>query len=99
MSELSYPEKRKLLAQLLEKKKRTRKSAPFSFAQERLYFLDQLQPNSSLYNLPVSFRLQTSLNVGFSPMVPDAHSHQLRLGRNSAAGGLLAGRPFGRLRT
>jgi amino acid adenylation domain-containing protein len=63
MSELSYPEKRKLLAQLLEKKKRTRKSAPLSFAQERLYFLDQLQPNSSLYNLPVSFRLQTSLNV------------------------------------
>lgn len=63
MSELSYQEKRTLLAQLLEKRNRTRKTAPLSFAQERLYFLNQLQPNSSFYNLPISFRLQAGLNV------------------------------------
>jgi non-ribosomal peptide synthetase component F len=63
MPELSYPEKRKLLAELLEKRNRTRKTAPLSFAQERLFFLDQLQPNSALYNLPVSFRLQTRVDV------------------------------------
>jgi non-ribosomal peptide synthetase component F len=51
MSELSYPEKRKLLADLLEKKNRTRKTAPLSFAQERLFFLDQLRERISKLNI------------------------------------------------
>ncbi len=37
--------------------------APLSFAQERLWFLDQLQPGQSLYNEPYAFHLQGSLNV------------------------------------
>jgi len=34
-----------------------------SFAQQRLWFLDQLNPNSNAYNVPVSARLEMKLNV------------------------------------
>jgi aspartate racemase len=34
-----------------------------SFAQERFWFLEQLDPDSSAYNVPVAFRLTGSLNV------------------------------------
>ncbi|MCT7967810.1 amino acid adenylation domain-containing protein [Laspinema sp. D1] len=36
---------------------------PLSFAQQGLWFLDQLQPNSSFYNLPLALRLSGQLNV------------------------------------
>ncbi len=35
---------------------------PLSFAQERLWFLDQLTPGSAAYNLPVAMRLSGSLH-------------------------------------
>jgi hypothetical protein len=36
--------------------------APLSFGQERLWYLEQLEPNSPLYTMPVAFRLLGTLN-------------------------------------
>src|SRR5260221_10007970 len=36
---------------------------PASFAQEGLWFLDQLKPESAAYNIPVAIRLRRRLDV------------------------------------
>ncbi len=40
-----------------------KQAIPLSFAQGRLWFLDQLQPGTATYNIPVAVRLQGHLNV------------------------------------
>ena len=37
---------------------------PLSFAQQRLWYLDQLVPNTPVYNLPEAFRLTGRLDIG-----------------------------------
>lgn len=38
-------------------------SVPASFAQERLWFLDRLQPGSPLYNIPAAWRIKGPLDI------------------------------------
>ncbi|MCI0399626.1 MAG: amino acid adenylation domain-containing protein [Chloroflexi bacterium] len=59
---LSAHEKRALLAELLKQKASQPDTYPLSFAQQRLWFLDQLQPGSPVYNIARAMRIHGPLN-------------------------------------
>ena len=44
------------------KKAKREEEMPLSFAQQRLWFIDQFEPNSSFYNVPAALRLSGRLN-------------------------------------
>ncbi|HEX7243518.1 MAG TPA: condensation domain-containing protein, partial [Longimicrobiaceae bacterium] len=60
---LSAEEKRRLLAQLLQQKATRATRFPLSFAQQRLWFLHQLDPASPLYNMFSASRLHGPLDA------------------------------------
>ncbi|PWU16006.1 MAG: hypothetical protein C5B50_14295, partial [Verrucomicrobia bacterium] len=55
--------RRQLLERKLRKLADGPRVAPLSFAQQRLWFLDQLEPNRPLYNLPVLVQFKGKLDV------------------------------------
>lgn len=60
---LSSEEKRALLQKLLNQKNENIKMYPLSFKQEGLWFLQQLKPESALYNSPFAVSLKGKLDV------------------------------------
>jgi len=63
LDQLTAEQKRALLAQLLQEKATQPKSYPISFAQQRLWLLDQLEPNNPAYNIMSAYRLVGHLSI------------------------------------
>jgi hypothetical protein len=59
---LQPAEKRALLAELLRAKAAKARKLPLSFAQQRLWFLDQLDPANASYNISRAIRLEGALD-------------------------------------
>jgi amino acid adenylation domain-containing protein len=59
---LSRSEKQELLRKILLEKIGQARTAPTSFAQERLWFIDRMEPGSAVYNISVAWRLAGALD-------------------------------------
>ncbi|HEY3861976.1 MAG TPA: amino acid adenylation domain-containing protein [Verrucomicrobiae bacterium] len=60
---LTAEKNRAKLAERLRLASSRDEQGPLSFAQQRLWFLDQLEPNTPLYNIPSVTRLSGPLNI------------------------------------
>ncbi|MFL6234239.1 MAG: condensation domain-containing protein, partial [Thermoanaerobaculia bacterium] len=60
---LGYPRREGRWAPLAAHPRQPGEPLPLSFAQERLWFLDQLQPGSPAYNMPIAVRLRGRLDT------------------------------------
>ncbi|MEX2286658.1 MAG: amino acid adenylation domain-containing protein, partial [Planctomycetaceae bacterium] len=56
-------DRRRQLEALLRKKAQKSRSFPLSFAQQRLWLLEQLDPGNPVYNIPLAIRLTGALNI------------------------------------
>jgi len=56
-------ERRELLARLLQRRAQEPRSCRLSFAQARLWFLEQLRPGTPVHNIPAAFRLLGALDA------------------------------------
>ncbi|HZH31547.1 MAG TPA: amino acid adenylation domain-containing protein [Pyrinomonadaceae bacterium] len=63
MTGMSLAQKRELLARMLREKAAAPKKYPLSFAQQRLWFLDRLEPGNSFYNIPLALSFNGRLDV------------------------------------
>lgn len=63
LDQLTAAEKKALLARLLAEKAAQPKHYPLSFAQQRLWLLDQLEPNNPAYNIFTAYRLVGNLQI------------------------------------
>lgn len=61
--DMDLEEKRGLLAELLRRNASRRGPYPVSFAQQRLWFIQQLAPRSASYNIPSAVRLTGDLDI------------------------------------
>ncbi len=57
------PEKRRLLELKLKQKGNLANAFPLSYAQQRLWFLQQLEPESTAYHIPAAVRLKGQLDI------------------------------------
>lgn len=68
LTSLTTEQKRALLAERLRRKGRNRpapreRQFPASFPQQRMWFLDQLNPGTAAYNIPAAVRMRGPLDV------------------------------------
>jgi hypothetical protein len=63
LTRLSPEQRRTLAAHLLREKAEQPRQFPLSFAQQRLWFLDQLEPGTANFNVPFAVRLEGRLDV------------------------------------
>ena len=65
LSSLTLEQRQELLSRLLrQKKKQARTVFPLSFAQQRLWVLDQMEGGTSAYTVPTALRLRGPLDAG-----------------------------------
>lgn len=65
ITQIASANKRESIAQILEKEAIKPRIFPLSFAQQRLWFIDQMQPGNPNYNILLAIRLQGDLNLAY----------------------------------